>query len=162
VPRRLAVAKHAGGFDAVGWILLGFLLGSSLAVFALMHADVRGMARSLASTAPPTSGAIIRYSPPASAAQPPAEPTPEPKAVTLAATLPAVAPPPAVSALASAGAASVHSPGAAPKPAAGPPAALSKPAPASNAADTQVADDAAAAGMTSRASAPAAPAPDLF
>ena len=48
MPRRLAVAKHAGGFDSVGWTLLGFLLGASLAVFALLHADIHGMIRPFA------------------------------------------------------------------------------------------------------------------
>ncbi len=162
MPRRLAVAKHAGGFDAVGWILLGFLLGSSLAVFALMHADVRGMARAFTSPAPAPSGAIIRYSPPVSAAPLVAAPRSEPQTLTLAATAPAAAPSPTVSALASAGAASAHAPGAASKPAAATPPAPSRPAPASDATDTQVADDAAAAGMTSRAGAPAPATPDLF
>ena len=38
MPRRLVVARQAGGFDALGWTLLGFLLGASLAVFALLTA----------------------------------------------------------------------------------------------------------------------------
>ena len=68
MPRRLAVAKHAGGFDAVGWTLLGFLLGASLAVFALLHADFHGLMRPIAVPAPapaPATGAVITYAPPA-------------------------------------------------------------------------------------------------
>ena len=161
--RRLAVAKHAPGFDAVGWTLLGFLLGASLAVFALLHADFRGMMRPLIAAPAPAPAsprsAVVSYTPPSApvyagprAISPPSPPT---------SSAPALQAGPTVSALASAGAASARSAGrdAAPKPAPAPVEVQEAPAkPSSPAADTQVQDDAAAAGMTSK---PAA-GPDLY
>ena len=154
MPRRLAVAKHAGGFDSVGWTLLGFLLGASLAVMALLHADFHGMARSFASpplAVPPTPAApVVRYTAPA--AQAPAPPpvflqtTTQPAQPSAPDATPAA---PSGSALSFAGAASVHA-------GAGQAHARSALAPQGSArtsvapADPQVDADAAAAGMTSR------------
>jgi hypothetical protein len=161
MPRRLAMAKHAPGFDAVGWTLLGFLLGASLAVFALLHADFRGMMRPLlpAPAPEPPAAAVVSYTPPASpvlagpsAFLPPRPPTSAP---------PTVHATPPVSALASAGAASARgaSVDAAPKPTPAQPEVRPGPAKASvPTPDAQVEDDAAAAGMTSK---PAAT-PDLY
>lgn len=36
---RLAVARHAEGTDALGWVLLGFLMGAGAAIALLVHAD---------------------------------------------------------------------------------------------------------------------------
>ena len=163
MPRRLAVAKHATGFDAVGWTLLGFLLGASLAVFALLHADFHGLLRPLPPPPPTpasTTPAVVTYAPPATplAGAGPAIVTPD--------TAPP-APPPVVrvpartfSALASAGVASANASGKT-----HPRSATSAPKAASAAADAQVDDDAAAAGLTSRAGAApksAAASPDLY
>ena len=37
--RKLAVARHAHGSNAMGWILLGFVLGAGAAIAVLMNAD---------------------------------------------------------------------------------------------------------------------------
>ena len=172
MPRRLAVAKHAGGFDALGWSLLGFLLGASLAVFALLHADIRGLVRPFTATpghsVPQTlsSGAVISYTPPAPASRP-AAPVPVIEQAAPGSSEPAASATPHVNALASAGAASVHaaSPDARPRSDGAPAPSASSASP--SAADAQVDDDAAAAGMTSRTGAPrpsarAGSASDLF
>ena len=165
MPRRLAVAKQAGGFDALGWTLLGFLLGASLAVFALLHADISGITRPLTGAAArPPPVPVIRYSPPPTANPPlagasrplPADLTPTQTPLP-AAPLPAAPLPSGVSALASAGAVSAHAAKAGAAPATPKAAAVRSPAPSTPAEDAQVADDAAASGMTSRAG--AAPAP---
>lgn len=162
MPRRLAVAKHAGGFDSVGWTLLGFLLGASLAVFALLHADFHGMMRPLTAATPPPpprTAAVVSYTPPPTAAQ--ASPPPVLIQATASPSQPSpdTALPPGVNALASAGAASAHAisttPRAKPAPQTRTASASSKPA--SSASDAEVADDAAAAGMTSRAASGATP-----
>ncbi len=170
MPRRLAVAKHAGGFDSLGWTLLGFLLGASLAVFALLHADMHGLMRPLPARPPsPPAVVVSTYAPPAAAQL--AEPAPvilQPSFETPAAPTLPLTRAPAVNALASAGAASARAAaGEAPTRSAraASPSETPKPAPAP--AGPQVEDDAAAAGMTSRAGAvrpqPAAPpAPDLY
>ena len=166
MPRRLAVAKQAGGFDALGWTLLGFLLGASLAVFALLHADISAITRPSAGAPSPPPVPVIRYTPPA-------PPTGLPLAggaralpvdlVPTRATAPATSAPTGVSALASAGAASAH---AAAKAEASP-SIPKAPAPRNTAAsapatDAEVADDAAAAGMTSRAGAAPAQGQELY
>jgi len=164
VPRRLALARQAGGFDSLGWILLGFLLGASLAVFALLHADISAITRPLAGApAQPPSVPVIRYAPPAAPASPPLAGPSQRSAGDVASTqvqaaLPIASPASGVSALASAGAASAHSAtsGATPAaPKAAGPRSAAPGAPATDApdADAQVADDAAASGMTSRAGA---------
>ena len=38
-PRKLAIARHAHGVDAIGWVLLGFVLGAGAAIAVLMNAD---------------------------------------------------------------------------------------------------------------------------
>lgn len=160
MPRRLAVAKQAGGFDALGWTLLGFLLGASLAVFALLHADISGITRPLTGAAArPPPVPVIRYSPPPTA-NPPLAGASRPLPADLTPTqtpLPAAPLPSGVSALASAGAVSAHAAKAGAAPATPKAAAVRSPAPSTPAEDAQVADDAAASGMTSRAG--AAPAP---
>ncbi len=40
--RKLAVARHAQGADAIGWILLGFVMGAGAAIAVLMNADFTG------------------------------------------------------------------------------------------------------------------------
>ena len=162
MPRRLVVARQAGGFDALGWTLLGFLLGASLAVFALLHADFSGITRPLsAARAQPPPVPVIRYAPPALPAGPPLAGLPRAAPVDLSparATSPAAPAASGVSALASAGAASAH----AAKPAPPPAAAKAAAAKSTPATEAEVADDAAAAGMTSRAPAPRAPGQDLY
>jgi hypothetical protein len=37
--RRLAIARHASGSNAMGWMLLGFVLGAGAAIAVLMNAD---------------------------------------------------------------------------------------------------------------------------
>ncbi len=159
MPRRLAVARHAGGFDAVGWTLLGFLLGASLAVFALLHADMHGLMRAPAaapvSAGPPpapSAEVVTTYAPPAPAALAAPPPvflqpaTPAPPTAPLP-----VKPAPVVNALASAGAASARGDGRRPPP---PTASADPPriaASSASPASPEFEDDAAAAGMTSRA-----------
>ena len=115
MPRRLALARQAGGFDSLGWILLGFLLGASLAVFALLHADISAITRPLAGApAQPPPVPVIRYAPPAAPASPPLAGPSQRSAGDVASTqvqaaLPIASPASGVSALASAGAASAHS-----------------------------------------------------
>jgi hypothetical protein len=138
--RKLELARHAHGFDAIGWVLLGFVLGAGLAVFALLHAD------SVLRRAPPA--------PPRAAASPaPAQPAWVHAPPAALAPLPAVLPVPPESAsppgpVALAGAAGARSAPAAAKPNR-PPAPKPAPKPAPR-ADQEVADDAAAAGLTSR------------
>ena len=171
MPRRLAVAKHAGGFDSLGWTLLGFLLGASLAVFALLHADMHGLMRPLPAPPPPPPAVVVStYAPPAAAQL--AGPAPvilQPSFETPAAPTSPPTRAPAVNALASAGAASARAAAGEARTRsarAASPSETPKPAPAP--VGPQVEEDAAAAGMTSRADAapraqPAAPpAPDLY
>ncbi len=160
MPRRLAVARHAGGFDAVGWTLLGFLLGASLAVFALLHADFHGLMRPLAvpAAAPAPARAVITYAPPAPPLAGPAPTFVTPDAAPAGPPPVVRAPVRVLSALASAGVASTHASGEAHARPAAPPARAAQ-------VDAQVDDDAAAAGLTSRAAAtPKSPAasPDLY
>ena len=148
MPRRLAVARRAGGFDSIGWTLLGFLLGASLAVFALLHADVHALTQSaIGSPAPAPAAPVVRYTPPAVPAPLLAGMPQAPPALVSApsTSAPQAATPstPSTSALASAGAASAHA-------AKAPAPAVAARAPAAAGSDAQVADDAAAAGMTSR------------
>jgi hypothetical protein len=157
MPRRLAVARQAGGFDAIGWTLLGFLLGASLAVFALLHADVGVFGKPLMGAASPPPAvqpvAVVHYAPPP--APPALVGAPQalaPAPVVATPVQPVVETKSGVSALANAGAASAH--GAKPPPAATASKATPPAASTSN-ADSEVADDAAAAGMTSRAPAAA-------
>ena len=127
--RRLGVARHADGTDALGWILLGFLLGAAAAVATMMHAELPRHA-SVATAAAPRPAYIAPL------------PRPEPAPAVVARRPTTVRPVIA---------------------AAAPPAprAVAAPAPARTAPtiqDEQVAEDAAAAGMTSRRGA-AAPRP---
>jgi hypothetical protein len=127
--RRLEIARHAEGVDALGWALLGFVLGAAAAVAALLHADFHVQAPRETSrliqlhTAPAAAQlalqALIRAPeprPPPAVTAKPAAPTPAPKATT---------------------------------PAAGSSISMYKPAIPKSA---QVDEDAAAAGMTSRPS----------
>ena len=141
--RRLEIARHADGTDALGWILLGFLLGAGAAVATMMHAELAH--RSAAS--------------PISVQPRPAYIAPSPARPPLAGPLPMMGPriPPAARPLL----ASPPRPSAASATAtatAGRVAPTRSPAPA--AVDEQVAEDAAAAGMTSRRGAPAKAAGD--
>ena len=125
-PRRLAVARHAHGVDALGWVLLGFVMGAGAAIAVLVNADF--------GRREPGPTMAIRQSPPlrfeiAPVARQPTlilPPAPSPAFLgPVAGLAPKTPQPPAA------------------KPPAGP---AHKPAAASEA----VADDAAAAGMTSR------------
>ena len=122
MPRRLAVARHAEGSEAIGWVLLGFLLGAALAIATLAHADwIKQLPQTFRTsisppvqvTAPAAPRKLTALAP--SAANPTSEALPQSSA-----------------------------------PPSGPSAMPSKPAPGEEA---QVADDAAAAGMTSRSNA---------
>ena len=126
--RRLGVARHADGTDALGWVLLGFLLGAAAAVATMMHAEL----------------------PRHAAAAPAAAPRP-----AYIAPLPRPEPAPAVVARRPASVRPVIATPAQPAPAAATVAARAPAGAASTAEDDQVADDAAAAGMTSRRGAPA-------
>ena len=39
MPRRLAVARHAEGTPPMGWVLIGVLMGAAITFIALSHAD---------------------------------------------------------------------------------------------------------------------------
>ena len=134
--RRLEIARHADGTDALGWILLGFLLGAAAAVATMMHAE---LPRSAAAAQPPAAGRLAYIAPS------PARSAPAMAAATIASRAPV----------------SPHTVLAAP---ASPPASEAGPDTPAKAApaavDEQVAEDAAAAGMTSRRGAPARPAGD--
>ena len=39
MPRRLAVARHAEGTQPIGWVLIGVLMGAAITFVALSHAD---------------------------------------------------------------------------------------------------------------------------
>ena len=114
-PRKLAVARHAHGVDAIGWVLLGFVLGAGAAIAVLLNANFAH--RSVA----PESAIAVRQAPPLRFTLAPVR------------TQPAAIVQPAP----------VLTPVQAPGKAAAPPR---KPA----AAPEPVAEDAAAAGMTSR------------
>jgi hypothetical protein len=127
-PRRLAVARHAQGVDALGWVLLGFVLGAGAAIAVLMNASFvhRGPAPVLTASQGPS--VHVQAEPALQPAVIPASVAPPRLVLPPAALIPAPAAKPATPA-----------PGAAP--------ASRKARPAVSEA---VADDAAAAGMTSR------------
>ncbi len=51
MPRRLAIARHAEGTDSLGWILMGFMLGVGATVAVLLHAEFGRRAASPAALA---------------------------------------------------------------------------------------------------------------
>ena len=120
-PSRLEIARHAEGTDAIGWVMLGFLLGAAAAIAALMHADFRS------SPHPDLSG-LIRIAPVRVLA-------PAPPAASF------LHPPPAVVRTAATPEVKTSPNAAAPTP--------SKPKPPPVSDTAQVDEDAAAAGMTS-------------
>jgi hypothetical protein len=152
--RKLAVARHAHGFDAIGWVLLGFVMGAGVAVFALLHADI--LVRNHAPTIQASAGTdSLANAPLVPAVAPLPAVKPAPPIAAVAHAPPASAAPPAP-ALADAGAASAKGVAvdaaqalpSGPRPAPGP--------------DQQVSADAAAAGMTSRSGATDSGGADLY
>lgn len=137
--RRLALARHAPGFDAIGWVLLGFLLGAGLAVFALLHADL------LVRPALPAEAKLAAPPVPPPMTAPARPPIADVAPASALSFVPPSEPPDSTQALVSAGAASAKR-----APASRLPAGPTKPRPSPAGADAQVADDAAAAGLTSR------------
>jgi hypothetical protein len=126
-PRKLAVARHAHGVDAIGWVLLGFVLGAGAAIAVLLNANFSHRAVA------PEPAVAVRQAPPLRFTLAPVRTQP----VAIVQPAPALAPVlPPVTPVA-------RTPAPAPGKAAAPPRKLA-------AAPEPVAEDAAAAGMTSR------------
>jgi hypothetical protein len=128
-PRKLAVARHAH-VDAVGWVLLGFVMGAGAAIAVLMNADFARRPAAPAPAvavreAPPLRFTIAPLAPRPAVAQPPTSVLPG-LVLALPPTKPAAQTP---TTAAKSSASPAHKPSAAAEP---------------------VAEDAAAAGMTSR------------
>lgn len=135
-PPRLAVARHARGFDAIGWVLLGFVLGAGAAIAVLLNADFPRRAATPEASHIMASGPVLRLQldqAPRQAAAAVAPPAP-----AVASAAPAAIPPLLATAA---------RPATAPSPAA--PATAKAPRKGAATAEP-MADDAAAAGMTSR------------
>ena len=134
-PRKLELARHYRGADAIGWVLLGFVLGAGAAMAVLLNANFGARKPDVAANQGPSVRLELS----------PAAPAPPPIVVSAPAALP-----PQVSTVQPAPEAAPAVVQAAPKPAlaaASPARAARKPP---SGVPEAVAQDAAAAGLTSR------------